>query len=39
MGYGDLLFNNNDIAFGTDDGDVVDVTDHIDTGVVLSFHG
>ena len=39
MGYGDLLFNNNDIAFGTDDGDVVDVTDHIDTGVVLRFHG
>ena len=39
MGYGDLLFNNNDTAFGTDDDDVVDVTDCIDTGVVLGFHG
>ena len=39
MGYGDHLFNNNAIAFGTDDGDVVDVTDCVDTGIVLGFDG
>ena len=38
MGYGELL-DHNDIAFGTDDGDVVDITDCIDTGALLGFDG
>ena len=38
MGYGELLDYDN-IAFGTDDGDVVDITYCIDTGALLGFDG